>query len=99
MNDAKRLEDLNARRQKLQIEHARVSAEVDAARREYESLRNEAVKEFGTSKVDALEAQLAGIREANAQALKSFEAAVIAGESALAEFKIKFAAVQPNASV
>lgn len=97
MSDAKKLEELNQRRQRLQIEHAKVSAEVEAARREYDTLRNEAIKEFGTAKIPDLEARLAGIRESNAQALKSFEASLVAGETALAEFKVKFAVVQPNA--
>lgn len=97
MSDAKKLEELNQRRQKLQIEHAKVSAEVDAARREYDALRNEATKEFGTAKLPDLEVKLAGIRESNAQALKSFEASLMVGEAALADFKVKFAVVQPNA--
>lgn len=97
MSDAKKLEELNQRRQKLQIEHARVSADVEAARREYDALRNEAIREFGTAKLSELEARLSSIRESNAQALKSFEASLMAGEAALADFKVKFAAVQPNA--
>lgn len=94
MSDAKKLEELGQRRQRLQIEHAKVSTEVDAARREYETLKSEAVKEFGTASLAELELKLAGIREANALALKSFEESVVAGEVALAAFKSKFAGAQ-----
>lgn len=94
MSDVKKLEEILARRQKLQIEHAKLSAEVEAARKEYETLKTEAEKEFGTSKIAELESKLVSIREANSAALKAAEDEVIAAEAGIARFKVEFSGAQ-----
>ena len=94
MSDAKKLEELNARRQKVQIEHAKLQAEVDAARREYDSLRADAEREFGTSKLPELEIRLNSIREANAAAIKTAESELSVAEAAILSFKREFAGAQ-----
>lgn len=99
MSDAKKMEELNQRRQKVQIDHARLSAEVGAARREYEALKAEAEREFGTSKLSELEARLANIQKENAATLSAAETELTHAEEAIAKFKIEFSnARQKNAA-
>ena len=92
MSDAKKIEDLNQRRQRLQIEHAKLSAQVDAARKEYAALSAEAEKQFGTAKVSELEAKMIKIKESNSAILQSAEAELSAAEAAIAKFKLDLAA-------
>ena len=98
LNDSMKLEALNKRRQNVQIKHAKLSAQVDAARKEYQDLSDNAQKEFGTSKLPELEAMLVALRQSNAAVLIQAEQEISAAEEAVAKFKVDFAAVQAGAS-
>jgi len=90
MSDTKKLEELNQRRQRVQIEHAKLSTQVDSARKEYAVLSADSEKEFGTAKVSELEAKLSNIREKNADVLKKGEEEIAAAEAAISRFKMEY---------
>lgn len=93
MSDAKKLEELRARSQQLNVELARANAQVDVARGEYARLREEAKSKFGTDDINQLTEKLESVRRENARKLAEFEKSVIAGEDALAKFRQEIAKI------
>jgi hypothetical protein len=82
---AQRLEEAKARHRELIERRARVQAEFEAASRQLEQARQEAVEQFGTGDLDALRKMYVERERENEQAVEQFVRALNEREAALRE--------------
>ncbi|HEY4311739.1 MAG TPA: hypothetical protein VGN12_19995 [Pirellulales bacterium] len=88
------IEELQARYQSLNTRKIQAEAHLDNARKQLATLKQEAIREYGTDDLTELREKLTTMKAENEQKRKSYQADLDRIESELAEVDERFAATE-----